>query len=190
MNRIEETFAQVQTISSNIYVADYTQQTFSQKGVVIQDEPFSDIQYFELHNGRCLPIVAVNFEHNKGFFPKGIRDCECLLRIKDVNDGWMLLCELKYCMSNNIDYNADEAYKQLKSTWQLMLDRKLFDKRHTRSYLNISVPDHSDKAPFISFRATQNDQLRWLKRNRIHLLGYNDLLVVNEGRLMVPQVEV
>ena len=180
----------MRTICSDVYVADYTQQTHSQKGVVIQDKPFDDIQYFELHNNRCFPILAVNFEHNKGFSPQGIQDCECLLRINDVNDGWLLLCELKYCLKKNIDLNADDAYNQLTSTWQLLHDKKLFDKRHTRSYLNISVPDHSDKAPFISFRATQNDQIRWLKRNRIHLLGYNDLLVVNEGQLMVPLVEV
>lgn len=190
MNKIEKTFANVQLFSSNIYVADYTLQTGSKKKVTIQDSPFNDIQYFTLQNDSKLPVLAVNFEHNKGFFPSGVRDCECMMHIQNVKDGWLLLCELKYCQENNIASNADEAYDQLVSTWQLMADRKLFNKRRTNSYLNISVPDHSIRAPFVAFCATQDDKIRWMRKKKIHLLGYNEVLVVNEGILTVPFVEI
>ena len=190
MNKVEAVFSNVQAFASSVYVADYTNQTQSARGVEIQEVPFTDISYFCLHNDVSIPLWAVNFEHNKGFFPAGVGDCECMFRVKGVEKGWLLLCELKYCMEKNIASNADEAYGQLKATWQLLVDKKVFNKRLCKSFFNISVPDHSERTPFTSFVTTQNDKIEWLKKNKIHLLGHNDILVINEGILQVSKVEV
>lgn len=188
MTDLTKVFANVQEFEGDVYVADYTNQTHSARGVVILGEPFDDIASFHLHNSDGFPLLAVNFEENKGFFPEGVSDCECMLRVKNVEKGWWLLCELKYCLDKNIETNADTAYAQLVETWQLLVDRKVLNKRRGKTYLNISIPDHSYRTPFVSFTATQDDQIRWRKKNRIHLLGHNEVLVINAGILMVPQV--
>ena len=189
-SKFEKAFTNLQSFDSDVYMADYTLQTNSAKKVVIQNLPFDDIAYFHLENEPSLELLAVNFERNKGFFPSGVRDCESLLKVKNVNDGWFLLCELKYCLEKNISNNADSAYRQLVNTWQLLVGRKLLNAKRSRSYFNIAVPDHSEKAPFSSFIATQDDQIKWRKKHKIHLLGHNDVLVVNEGILIVPQMKV
>lgn len=187
---LRKVFANVQEFDGDVYVADYTKQTNSAKGVEIAGEPFGDIAAFHLHNNDKLPLFAVNFEKNKGFFPAGVSDCECMLRVRKVEKGWWLLCELKYCLENNIQDNADAAYSQLIESWQLLVDRRVINKKRGKTYINISVPDHSNRAPFISFISSQNDQIRWRKRNKIHLLGHNDVLVINAGILNVPLIVV
>lgn len=190
MNDIKQLFQNVLEFDADVYVADYTNQTNSAVGVEIKAVPFDDISYFHLHNENRLPLWAVNFEKNNGVFPKGIGNCECMFRVRNVAKGWWLLCELKYCLEKNIGANADTAYQQLLSTWKLLVDKKLIDKKRGKTYLNISIPDHSERVPFESFYSTQDAQIRWRKHNKIHLLGHNDVLVVNEGVLLVPQVKV
>lgn len=207
-SKIEKIFAGVQVFNADAYVADYTESVQLQlaklqsrsarkafmenpdlrNGVYIQQTPFTDIQFFHLHNDNAIPYYVVNFEQNKGFFPSGNRDCECLFRYKGKDKGWLLLCELKYNHSEEtIRNNVETAYSQLRSTWELCEQNKVFDKRRCRSFLNITLPDFSYKAPFNSFILTQSEKLKWIKRNKIHLMGYNDVLIVNEGRLQVPQ---
>lgn len=100
MTNIEKSFNGVQTIAGDVWVADYTEATKTlapeeRRGVVIQDSNFDDIASFHLQNTAGIGLLAVNFEKNKGFFPKGVKDCECMIRPKDVGKGWLLLCELK-----------------------------------------------------------------------------------------------
>lgn len=159
-------------------------------GVNIQTSPFDDIAFFHLQNTSCISYYVVNFEVNKGFFPSGKRDCECLFRYNG-RKGWMLLCELKYNQKQKtIPNNVEEAYEQLKSTWELCKQKQLFDKKKCHCYWNISLPNHSQHVPFNSFLISQGERLDWLKKNKIYLLGYNEVLIVNEGILQVPQVEV
>lgn len=37
------------------------------------------------------------------------------------------------------------------------IQREGLNKRRGKTYINISVPDHSDRAPFISFISSQDD---------------------------------
>lgn len=187
---LRKVFANVQEFEGDVFVADYTQQTNSARGVEIAGMPFGDIASFHLYNDGHLPLWAVNFEANKAFVPDGVSNCECMMRVKNVEKGWWLLCELKYCLDKNIGVNADTAYAQLVDTWQLLVDKKVINKRRSHAYLNISVPDYSNRAPFVSFYSTQDEQIRWRKQNKIHLLGHNDVLVINAGILNVPQVTV
>ena len=190
MNDIRKTFARVLEFDGDVYVADYTNQTNSSMKVKIEDQPFDDISFFHLHNEHNVPLWAVNLEENSTFIPKGIGNCECMFRVRNVEKGWWLLCELKYCLAKNLESNADTAYQQLLDTWKLLVARKVINIRHNKTYLNISIPDHSDRAPFVSFYSTQDEQISWRKRNKIHLLGHNDVLVVNEGILQVKPVSV
>jgi len=187
---IKSRFTNVMEFDSDVFVADYTNQTNSEVGVKIERSPFTDITYFHLHNDKSVPLWVVNFEENSSFFPVKTGNCECMFRVRNVEKGWWLLCELKYCLAKNIATQADSAYQQLISTWELLVKRKVISKRHVKTYINISIPDHSDRAPFVSFYATQDERIKWRKQNRLYLLGHNDVLVVNEGILQVPHVRV
>lgn len=196
MNKIEKTFHDVMVCQGDVWVADYTEKSKvlpenEQKGVVIQEVPFTDIASFHLQNEGGIGIYAVNFEHNKGFFPKGVHDCECMFRPKDVGKGWVLLCELKYCKLDNVCENANKAFRQLLDTWKLLDGKGFYDRKHCKVYLNISVPEHEfDLAPFSGFVANQDEQLELMKKHKLHLLGVNSLLVVNGGILLVGKPEV
>lgn len=190
MTKIEEIFSGVITVSGDVWVADYTESTKNlpkelRKGVVVQDSLILDISSFHLENPNNIELLAVNFEKNKGFFPMGVHDCECMIRPKEVGKGWLLLCELKYCLFDNICQNADKAYKQLIDTWNLLLKRRIFDKKHCKVFLNISFPDHnySIEPPFLEFIGTQDVQLEYLKKHKLHLWGVNNVLCVNSGIL-------
>lgn len=209
-SKIEQTFVDVQIFCTDAYVADYTEKvqqhlktlntTKARKayrkqpglrdGVHIQTIPFDDISYFHLQNTPGISYYVVNFENNKSFFPSGKRDCECLFRYKG-KKGWSLLCELKYNQKEKtIPNNVEEAYEQLKSTWELCVHKQLFGKKRCHCYWNISLPNYSLNVPFSSFLISQSEQIEWRKKNKIQLLGYNDVLIVNEGILQVPPAEV
>lgn len=191
-----EEFVHAKEYTGDVWVADYTQQTSSmpaenRKGVCISDTEFTDISAFHLQNPKHVAMLGVNFEEYPHYFPGGIQNCECLFRAKEVVDGgFLLLCELKYCKAHNIQVNAEKAYDQLNSTWNHLASKGIFDSNHCKSFLNISVPDHSDKSPFSSFLYPQNERLDWLKKYRIVLLGENNLLVLDKGIIKVPVEDV
>lgn len=194
-SKIETAFNGVSVHGGDVWVADYTELSKDHpehlhKGVCIQDVPFDDISSFHLSNPNGVVFYAVNFEHNKGFFPEAVNDCECMFRVKSVNKGWVLLCELKYCKEKNLTDNVDKAYSQLKSTWQLIVDKGIVDARRVKTYFNISVPEHANRAPFDAFMNSQDEKLEWLKKYKIHLLGYNDVVVVNKGILRVENPQI
>ena len=196
MTKIESTFNDVVVCYGDIWVADYTEKTKvlpkeDRRGVIIQESPFEDIAAFHLQNRGNIGILAVNFERNKGFFPQGVYDCECMFRPKGVGKGWLLLCELKYCKIENVCENANKAYRQLLETWNLLDGKGFYDRKHCKVFLNISVPEHEyDMTPFDGFVANQDDQLNFMKKHRIHLLGINSVLAVNAGILQAVKPQV
>lgn len=190
MTKIEKLFSGVQTICGDIWVADYTEKTKDfpankRRGVVIQDACFKDIDSFHLENSSRIDLLAVNFEKNKSFFPKGVHDCECMIRPKSVGKGWLLLCELKYCKVGNIGENANKAYRQLLDTWKLLEGKRLYDKKHCKVFLNISIPEHNYdlQPPFCGFIGNQDEQITFLKKHKLYLWGVNNILSVNSGIL-------
>ena len=198
MTKLERTFPKAKSYTGDVWVADYTLQTQSlpkkeRKGVVISDTELSDICCFHLHNVSHIEMLGVNFEEHKSFFPEGCGDCECLFKAKDVNrGGWLLLCELKSGkdeLPNNIA-NAGKAFNQLYDTWNLLREKKVFAVKKCKSFLNISMPKHSNETPFDSFLSLQDEKLEWLQQNKIKLLGVNDLLIINKGILQVPYVPI
>ena len=184
----------------DVWVADYTEQTKyrpieEQIGVVIRDSPFEEIQAFHLKNEtQGLSYYGLNIEDVKEHFPRGVQDCECFFRVKGLSKGWVLLCELKYGkdVQINNEQNATKAYDQLLDTYEELLKHRLFDKKHCRTYLNISLPLSNERPPFTSFLVTQDDRLKQLRRHgaRVSVLGYNELVSVNSGMLSVPTVDI
>ena len=196
MANLVDEFEHTHEYQDDVWVADYTEKTrylpdSEKKGVRISESVFADIESFHLQNPKHVAMYGVNFEEHPNYFPGGVKNCECLFRAKDVVDGgFLLLCELKYCNLQNIPVNADKAYEQLKSTWSYLEGRRLFDKKRCKSFLNISVPEHGENAPFSSFTATQDDELKWIEDYGINILGENNLLVLDKGVIRVPDSEI
>lgn len=172
---------------SHIYIADYTQQTNSERGVEISDIEFDDIQYCQFENNRNIICHGVNFEKNKKAFTAGgklVEQCECMIASQKANKKrWLCLVELKYCKDKNIEENAKTAYSQLESTYNYLVESGIIDLNKHRVYFNISIPDHTHKEPFHGFVLSQEDILDIKKRKKIHILGYNTVGILNESYL-------
>ena len=192
---MNEKFEYARIFTSDCYVADFTKQTQSQRGVELSESPFEDIHSFHLSNPNQIEYWGVNFEEHQSFFKDPgsvdvVSQCECMFVSKNARKkGWVCLVELKYCEEHNIERNSDKAYDQLVVTLDFLLKKNVLSLRDHRFYLNISVPDHSNKEPFSSFQNTQ-DRLLSLKKRGVFLLGYNNVLIFNEAFIKVPKVEV
>ena len=100
------------------------------------------------------------------------------------------MVELKYCLEKNVESNSGAAFAQLNNTLDFLKEKGVLDSDNYRIYLNISIPDHSNKEPFLSFISTQDDVLDKLKNERVQVLGYNQVLILNEGFIKVPKQEI
>lgn len=192
MNQLSELFPTICSHSVDVYVADYTNLTQSARKVEISEEPFGDISYFHLRNPRRVRLVSVNLECNKSLV-QGTKQCECLFRSSNAKKKpWLLLLELKYCLDKevNLKDNAEYALTQLNDTHQVLISKGGEVFTNNRVYMNISIPDHSHRQPFSNFIYPQNMILKYFEVNKIQLLGYNSLEVLNESYIKVPHIEV
>lgn len=175
--------------SSHIYIADYTQQTQSERGVEISDDPFNDIQYCTFKNPRNTTCWGINFERNSGVFridgtSQSAPQCECMIASKNAQKkAWVCLMEMKYCLEKNVDSNSENAFNQLIACFNYLKGKGIIDLKRHRVYLNISIPDHSNKQPFNSFSFSQNRILELKKNERVQFLGYNEIKILNEAYL-------
>ena len=190
MNRF---FHSIHTYCNDCYVADYSEQTKNQRGVELSEEPFDDIAYFHLQNDPHIKYQCVNFEENPEFFRKEsdprkrLSQCECMfVSSEDVPTQWVCLLEMKYCNEKNIGKRSNKAYRQLENTLDVLKDKGVIDSEKYRVYFNISIPDHSNKEPFDAFHFSPADKLELLRTKKIHLLGYNSLLVLDGTNLKAP----
>lgn len=174
-------FANHQEMEGDAYVMDYTEATKSKQKVCITPTPPKDIAYFHLINPRKTAYWAVNFEENSAVL-KGSDQCECMFASsRATSKGWVCLVELKYCLEKNIKRNSEHAFKQLYDTLDKLVELNIIDYQSHRIYLNISIPEHSEKAPFTAFQNTQDELLDVLEKRKVKLLGYNEALILNEG---------
>lgn len=188
-------FERARLYEADCFVADYTLQTKNQRGVELSETPFTDIAFFHLANPAAIAYWGVNFEEHAAFFKdpvthKTLSQCECMFVSHHANrKAWVCLVEMKYCLENNIKSNAYKAYGQLQDTLTyLKANGVLNDEKH-RFYLNYSVPDYSNREPFTSFLFTPEDLLEY-KRKGISLLGYNNVLVLNEEYVNLPKINI
>lgn len=187
---MDKFFNKAKTYCSDCYVVDYTNETNSKRGVEIHTEQPEDIAYFHVKDPKKIEYWGINFEEHPAFF-KGVSQCECMFASKKFNKkGWACLVELKYCLEKNVESNSGAAFAQLNNTLDFLKGKGVLDSDNYRIYLNISIPDHSNKEPFLSFISTQDDVLDKLKNERVQVLGYNQVLILNEGFIKVPKQEI
>ena len=184
-----EAFTRYNEMTGDAYVMDYTQATAGKRKVCIKEEDPDDIASFHLINPRKTTYWAVNFEENPAVL-KGSDQCECMfVSSRASSKGWVCLVELKYCLEKNIERNAGDAFKQLYETLNKLVELNIVDYKSHRIYLNISIPEHSHRAPFTAFQNTQDDLLECLYTHKVKVLGYNEVLILNECFIRPPKEE-
>lgn len=185
-----EAFTRYNEMTGDAYVMDYTQATAGKRKVCIKEEDPDDIASFHLINPRKTTYWAVNFEENPAVL-KGSDQCECMfVSSRASSKGWVCLVELKYCLEKNIERNAGDAFKQLYETLNKLVELNIVDYKSHRIYLNISIPEHSHRAPFTAFQNTQDDLLECLYTHKVKVLGYNEVLILNECFIRPPNVSL
>ena len=181
-------FTNITSHSSHIYIADYTQQTQSAKGVVISDTHFNDIRYCTINNSNNIECWGVNFEKNRSVFKiagtgEQVSQCECMIASKNAKKkGWVCLMELKYCSEKNVRGNSVKAFNQLIACFDYLKGKGIINLKKHRVYLNISVPDHSNKQPFNRF-LSPNEIIGLKKTKSVQLLGFNKIEVLDDDYL-------
>lgn len=185
MIEIEDAFDNAVCHSGDVFVADYTEQTQGEKGVIILEQKPKDIMCFHLSNPHKMEHWGVNFEECPAFF-KGISQCECMfVSRKAKKKGWVCLVEMKYCKEKNIANNMNKACLQLRSTLAFLTEKDVLDSDKQRIYLNVSIPDYSHREPFTGFIQTQDYILNMKKIYNVVFLGYNNLLILNEAFIQI-----
>lgn len=188
--QVEKDIKNIEIFNKDVYVADYTNQTDSQRKLEFHIQKPSDINSFCLQNRQRIEIYGVNFEKNPSF-AKGHKMCECMFTpVHSNKTPWLLLLEMKYCQKeDNVDEDSSEAIIQLRESFNYLTERFCIQSNEYRFYLVISMPDYSNKEPFTNFRETQSDILENFSKNRIKILGYNKVLVATPNYLFpVKQV--
>lgn len=189
---VETYFKKAQTYIGDCYVADYTDRTSSERGVEISEEPFDDIGYFHLKKKHAVGIeyIGVNFEEHPVFI-KGIQNCECMFVSKsDKGKPWLMMLEMKYCDSDNIEGYTYKAYTQMRETFDKVEREGVLQAKDYRRYFVYSVPEHTDKIPFGEFTRSQNDTLRQYEEEGIKLIGNNRMLIATPQYLFEPKRSV
>lgn len=187
--RLQNHFGITDLRRADLYVADYTDRTDSQRGVEFSEQPFDDIQYFHLKNNPKAPVpyIAVNFERHPAFI-KGIQNCECMFHaMSGAKRPWTLFLEMKYCETENIEGYTYKAYTQMKETLDRLATLQLIEPADRRIYFVYSIPEHSEAMPFGAFTLSQNDTLRTYEQSGIKLLGNNTLLIATATHLFEPR---
>lgn len=190
---VENYFKKARVYSGDCYVADYTRKTSSIRGVEISETPFDDIEYFHLKkrsSDMSINYVGVNFEEHETFI-KGIENCECMFVSKtDKGRPWLMMLEMKYCESSNIEGHTFKAYRQMKDTLDKIEREGVLHPGDYRRYFVYSVPEHSGDMPFGEFTRSQNDTLRAYEEEGIQLIGNNMMLIATPHYLFEPKGRV
>ena len=178
---MEINFKDTIRFESDFYVGDYNEYAKGHKdchysGVTISDTPLPDIQSLHFINKRHIPVLAIIFEKNLGYFKddkgKLVSNCECMLvSDKARRKGW-----LKYCSGNprNVNDNFEKALAQLKDTFLYLRDKKhLFDVVAYNYFWVISLPEYDDLIPFSQFYQSPERLLDYKEKLNVNLICSN-----------------
>lgn len=167
---MEDRFANVQHHEGDVYVADFTQfasvhPELAERGVVIGDLKPEQIGSLLFRNPNGVKVLSVNFERNPAIFRlengEKVSNCECMLVSEEGNrKRWLALAELKYCKGEdrNIARNFEDALVQLRDTFLHLRDVVgLFKNDEYRYFWIVSMPEHSDRAPFSASVLSQDE---------------------------------
>ncbi len=189
--RMMRKFRKARMMCDDCYVADYTEQTRSRRGVTISSEPFDDIDAFHLRRGRhAVNYVAVNLEEHPAFI-RGIENCECFFASASPGDRpWLLFLELKYCKARNIGSHASKAISQMAAVLRKLVDEEVLDPDDYRIYFNYSSPANRRRQPFTAFMHTPAEALDIVDRYNAYFLGFNELIIASAGYIRTPKIRI
>jgi len=176
----------------SLYLADYTQKTKTlaleeRRGVVIQDIPPTDIDYFTLQNDVGLQNGFIKFD-NTSFTRPGnnpLPQCECVVFPEtSTNDSWIFFAELKYSDNtyNNNNKKLAEAIRQLYKTRTYYFQKGIFSKTNT-CYLLASLPMQAE--PFVQTIVSPTDLQRLKRKHNVVLRLRNHAEIVNDKKINV-----
>lgn len=193
MNRF---FNHAEVYHGDAFLMDYSDQTNSARGVEIYPTKPVDIAAMHIHNPTLLSYWIVNLERHVDFFRKAdgsiVSNCEALLASQGVTCPWMLLVELKYGLEKNAKKNTKLAKDQLLDTLDFLVTKNVVTHKSHHFYLNSAAPAYDTLEPFLNFKQTQTERLEILRRNgcKIHMLGYNNLLILSDQYIGIPKVKI
>lgn len=171
----------------SLYLADYTNQTDSARGVeIFENAAPADIDYFTLLNYINLEIGVIKFDNTSFIKPNGntLSQCECVVFPKTSNkNAWIFFAELKY--SNRAYYNDNnlrKAISQLYKTRTYYYLHGIFSKTNT-CYLLASLPMQAE--PFAQTIISPTDLLRLKQKHNVILRLKNCAEIQNDTMIAV-----
>lgn len=178
------------TLTDNIYVADFTEQTKSQfiKRSVefFSPNPPSNIDYFSVINGVKLLIGGIKFDNNSFIYNNGQPKTQCeatFFPIESNDNSWILFCELKYSYKTvNNSNNLRKAIKQLYKTRYYYVQERIICSTNT-TYLVASLPMQSE--PFSNFAITPSMLIKLKRIKNIILRLSNKVEIINNQQILV-----
>lgn len=191
MHRLKRRFHKARSLRRDCFVADYTEYTASQVGVVMSETPFDDIEAFHLQSGRHpVSYLAVNLEEHPSFI-KHIENCECFfLSTTPCDRPWLLFLELKYCKARNIGSHAAKAIHQMACVLRKLVDENVIDADRYRIYFNYSSPSNNRRQPFTHFMHTPADILDLIEQYDAYYLGFNHLIIAGPQFIRAPKIRI
>lgn len=191
MHRLKRRFHKARSLRHDCFVADYTEYTASQVGVVMSETPFDDIEAFHLQSGRHpVSYLAVNLEEHPSFI-KHIENCECFFMSTTPCDRpWLLFLELKYCKARNIGSHAAKAIHQMACVLRKLVDENVIDADRYRIYFNYSSPSNNRRQPFTHFMHTPADVLDLIEQYDAYYLGFNHLIIAGPQFIRAPKIRI
>lgn len=191
MHRLKRRFHKARSLRHDCFVADYTEYTASQVGVVMSETPFDDIEAFHLQSGRHpVSYLAVNLEEHPSFI-KHIENCECFFLCTTPCDRpWLLFLELKYCKAHNIGSHAAKAIHQMACVLRKLVDENVIDADRYRIYFNYSSPSNNRRQPFTHFMHTPADVLDLIEQYDAYYLGFNHLIIAGPQFIRAPKIRI
>lgn len=191
MHRLKRRFHKARSLRHDCFVADYTEYTSSQVGVVMSETPFDDIEAFHLQSGRHpVSYLAVNLEEHPSFI-KHIENCECFfLSTTPCDRPWLLFLELKYCKARNIGSHAAKAIHQMACVLRKLVDENVIDADRYRIYFNYSSPSNNRRQPFTHFMHTPADILDLIEQYDAYYLGFNHLIIAGPQFIRAPKIRI
>lgn len=188
MKSILKRFRRARIYEADCFVADYSESTHCQAGVILAEQPFDDIDCFSLR-GAALPVryIGVNLEEHPAFI-RGIENCECFFAsATQCRRPWLLMLELKYCKPRNLGCHSSKAVSQMASVLRKLIAEHVIDPDRYRIYFNYSSPANTRRQPFTNFVHTQGDTLALLQESKAYLFGFNELIIASPEYIRAPK---
>lgn len=184
-------FRHARMLEDDCFVADYTEYSNSRAGVVLAEEPFRDIEAFQLKQGRHrVRYVAVNLEQHPAFI-RGIENCECFFAsATPCERPWMLFLELKYCKARNIGSHTTKAISQMAAVLRKLIEEEVIDAEDYRIYFNYASPANRRRQPFTHFVQTPASSLYLIEQYNAYFLGFNQLIIASPQFIRSPKMRL